>query len=294
MLEFVKDNWHLTLGLVLTLLSVIFGSRGIIGWWRERNKDENVSQKSGDKIIDALKSALLLITFLSALVVTIIIQLLISPEIIPSEEYVKAEDYFLRAEEYYELEDINSAKPYYEQAALHYQKAADGYNKKEGESYNYANAMFKLGKCYINTETDKAKEPYEKALAAYSINPGSNRSDIAKVNHSLGFWHYKNAESDEDYRVALKFSETAKDLKEKLFGESHEETARTYDNMGLIHRKLKEYDEALHWHIKAYKAVEIKWYKDDMRNTYKIAQAGNAIKYPDPFDIWLEKQMAGH
>ncbi|GMI32324.1 hypothetical protein TeGR_g4751 [Tetraparma gracilis] len=117
---------------------------------------------------------------------------------------------------------------------------------REEETAEAALALYNKGwGQYQNEEYDAALVSYGKALAIYTKLEGeggssaiSTRQDIAMVCGDKG----EHERALEEYEVALKLSKASSDPKR---GEEGERTAIIINNMGAVHKKMKNYDKAL-------------------------------------------------
>ena len=86
-----------------------------------------------------------------------------------------------------------------------------------------------------------------------------------------------------NYTHALKFYKMALEIREKVFGTSHLDTAQSYDNIGSVYVNQGEYSKALEYYLKALsvyerllgpnnqETVELKDYIDNLKRV--IAEA---------------------
>ena len=97
-----------------------------------------------------------------------------------------------------------------------------------------------------------------------------------------------------EYDNALKLLERIKEIRERVLGTEHQDTASTYNNIAYIHEKQANYIVALEWYLKSYMTILIKLgeshpntvkIKKNMEATY--AEAG----FQQPFEDWLVNSM---
>jgi tetratricopeptide (TPR) repeat protein len=86
----------------------------------------------------------------------------------------------------------------------------------------------------------------------------------------------------------------ALEIRERVLGEEHTDTAATYCNIGLVYDRKGDHDEALKWHFKDLKISEkvlgeehpyTKGTLESLEITYE------KINNPEPFDEWLKRHV---
>jgi len=112
----------------------------------------------------------------------------------------------------------------------------------------------------------EALELYEKALAIYKKYLVNDHPRIATVYDNIAnthrdqamrkeirTWECENAleSAQVEYKEALEWYKKALDIRERVLGKDHPDTATTYHNIALLHQYQRNDKEALEWYKKA-------------------------------------------
>jgi CHAT domain-containing protein len=128
--------------------------------------------------------------------------------------------------------------------------------KLKGETSEEVAASYNdLGLVYGQTDTDKALEYYEKALAVYQKIHGKDHPKIAIANTNIGFMYNKM----KLYGDAVNNFESASSIWKKIYPDGHPNQALslfnlglTYDQMGNKLASLEYFEKALAMYKKSY------------------------------------------
>ena len=76
--------------------------------------------------------------------------------------------------------------------------------------------------------------------------------EIGILRCNIGIVYYNTKEYDK----ALEYFSNALNIKEKVLGAEHPQTATSYNNIGFVYYNQKEYYKALEYHLKALEIQE--------------------------------------
>ena len=103
----------------------------------------------------------------------------------------------------------------------------------------------------IDERISKAESLYDKALALANECSSSEEKQMELLEKVTDFL-YKYAK----YEKAITLNRTLLDLREKVLGEEHPDTARSYNNIGLVYAKQGDYEKELEYLFKALAILE--------------------------------------
>ena len=93
---------------------------------------------------------------------------------------------------------------------------------------------------------DEALQKLQQALDN-RINKSAREVEIAETYNTMGDVYY----AQRDYNNALTVYEKALNIRKKVLGDDHPDTADCYNNIGVVYSKLGDYPKALECHTKA-------------------------------------------
>lgn len=97
----------------------------------------------------------------------------------------------------------------------------------------------------------------------------------------------KYVEAEELYKKVLQ-------IREKVLGEEHPDTAASYNNLALLYKAQEKYSEALFYYLKAYKICVYKLGLNHL--SIQISNKNMELAYLESnsegnFEQWLEEKM---
>ena len=96
------------------------------------------------------------------------------------------------------------------------------------------------------------------------------------------------------YNQAMELFQRIKDIREKVLGKEHQDTANTYNNIGEMYRSQGEYDQALEWHKKSYRIFLHKLgdaHPHTIESKNDLAAAYSKTGLSEPFEQWLRENF---
>ena len=115
-------------------------------------------------------------------------------------------------------------------------------------------------------ECDYDEEKYDKLLFEYA----AFLSIYAKYNKAVEIYN----------RVIT--------LRERLYGTEHPDTAKSYNNIGVVYNDLSEYEKALEYHLKALAIFEKIWRIKHLNTAASYNNIGNVYSQLDEYETALE------
>lgn len=126
-------------------------------------------------------------------------------------------------------------------------------------------------------------EDHEKRIRPDERKIGDILDDLGKICNSLG-----------NYHLSLEYEKKAVEIREKVLGKEHPDTAMSYNNIGLIFGDLGRYEEALEWAKKALEIREKVLGKEHLDTAMSYNNIGASLeklgRYKEALE-WLKKSL---
>ncbi len=140
-----------------------------------------------------------------------------------------------------------------------------------------------LGLAYINMDTDKSIEYYEKALETYRMLHGEDDPKIAIANTNLGIVYAK----EKLYGDAINYYETALKIWEKVYTKPHANKALVLMNLGQTYSAMGDKKSALEYYENALTMYEAALGKKHPDVAFALTLLGNEKIGQKKFDEGL-------
>jgi len=181
----------------------------------------------------------------------------------------------------------DKALEWYEKALMIREKVLPPEHPDTATTYN------NIGEVHGNLgDYAKSQEWLQKALAIVEKILGKEHPNTAVSYNNMALVYCNQG----DYDKALEWYEKALMIREKVLGKEHPDTAVTYNNIAGVYYAQGDFTRALEWIVKTLR-IDLKVLgrnhphflrrRDNAEITY--AKSGRA----EPFDVWLEKTLAG-
>lgn len=171
---------------------------------------------------------------------------------------------------YYEFDDIDSGKKYFEKSAEICEKL--GYDELNFDNYWYLTLLYNDN---IPENSNKALEFGKKSEQAAERFFGKNSSEVGETYACQGEVYLERKE----YEIAKEYFQKALEIMGKTKGKESEDIALVYINMGKLFFSMEKYEESISYFQKA--EIIFKNHEND----FKLGQI-----YFNMADVYLEKK----